>query len=126
MHRPIPREGSGQYRRLCAGVKHPRSSGASTLQWHELDDHLASGGILLDVRTPEEAARGGIGGAVHIPLDELRQRLAELPKDKTICVMCGVGLRAYLACRILTAKWFSGDKPGWGSRPDPYAKGGQS
>src|SRR5690606_14878919 len=60
-----------------------------TLQWHELDDHLASGGILLDVRTPEEAARGGIGGAVHIPLDELRQRLAELPKDKTICVMCG-------------------------------------
>ncbi|SFF70534.1 CoA-disulfide reductase [Planifilum fulgidum] len=97
-----------------------------TLQWHELDDHLASGGILLDVRTPEEAARGGIGGAVHIPLDELRQRLAELPKDKTICVMCGVGLRAYLACRILTENGFRAINLDGGHRLYFYAKGGQS
>lgn len=97
-----------------------------TLQWHELDDHLASGGILLDVRTPEEAARGGIGGAVHIPLDELRQRLAELPKDKTICVMCGVGLRAYLACRILTENGFRAINLDGGHRLYSYAKGGQS
>ena len=76
------------------------------LKWNELDDHLASGGILLDVRTPREVEGGGIDGAVHIPLDELRDRLGELPKDKTIGVMCAVGLRGYLASRILAENGF--------------------
>lgn len=56
---------------------------------------------LVDVRTPEEFTMGGIEGAVNIPLDELRPRMSELPKEKPIYVFCQVGLRGYLASRIL-------------------------
>ena len=56
---------------------------------------------LVDVRTPDEYALGGIDGAVNVPLDELRERLAELPLDKPVWVYCGVGLRGYLASNIL-------------------------
>lgn len=56
---------------------------------------------MVDVRTPEEFEMGGIEGAVNIPLDELRQRMKELPKEKPVYVFCQVGLRGYLASRIL-------------------------
>ncbi|KYD24690.1 CoA-disulfide reductase [Parageobacillus toebii] len=72
-----------------------------TVQWHEIDEIIANGGTLIDVRIPKEVTRGTIPGAINIPLDELRERLAELPKDKTIYVTCQVGLRGYLATRIL-------------------------
>ena len=65
-------------------------------------------GFLLDVRTGEEYAGGTIRGAVNIPLDSLRQRLGELPRDKRLIVFCKVGLRGYLAARILVANGFSG------------------
>ncbi|HDS84685.1 MAG TPA: pyridine nucleotide-disulfide oxidoreductase [Phycisphaerales bacterium] len=58
--------------------------------------------LLLDVRTAGEVETGTIPGAVCIPLDELRGRLNELPHDKEILVICQVGLRGYLACRILS------------------------
>jgi NADPH-dependent 2,4-dienoyl-CoA reductase/sulfur reductase-like enzyme/peroxiredoxin family protein/rhodanese-related sulfurtransferase/TusA-related sulfurtransferase len=58
--------------------------------------------LLLDVRTAPEVQQGTIPGSVHIPLDELRHRLGELPKDKEVLVFCQVGLRGYLACRILS------------------------
>jgi NADPH-dependent 2,4-dienoyl-CoA reductase/sulfur reductase-like enzyme/peroxiredoxin family protein/rhodanese-related sulfurtransferase/TusA-related sulfurtransferase len=58
--------------------------------------------VILDVRTTPEVQQGTIPGSVHIPLDELRGRLGELPKDKEILVFCQVGLRGYLACRILS------------------------
>jgi len=58
--------------------------------------------VLLDVRKEFEIAAGMIPGAVHIPLDELRDRIGELSKDKEYLAYCGVGLRGYLACRILT------------------------
>ncbi len=61
---------------------------------------------LLDVRTPAEVQAGTIPGAVNIPLDDLRARLDELSKDKEILVFCQVGLRGYLACRILTQNGF--------------------
>jgi peroxiredoxin family protein/rhodanese-related sulfurtransferase/TusA-related sulfurtransferase len=57
--------------------------------------------LLLDVRTPAEVEAGTIPGAVNIPLDELRERLSEVPKEKEILVFCQAGLRGYLACRIL-------------------------
>lgn len=57
--------------------------------------------FVLDVRTPGEFAGGAIEGAQNIPVDSLRDRLGELPKDKTIHAYCGVGLRSYIACRIL-------------------------
>ena len=57
--------------------------------------------VLLDVRTPAEVEAGTIPGARNIPLDQLRDRLGELPRDKEILVFCQVGLRGYLASRIL-------------------------
>ncbi|MHB9035301.1 MAG: FAD-dependent oxidoreductase [Armatimonadota bacterium] len=58
--------------------------------------------LILDVRKPFEVATGTIPGAVHIPLDEIRDRIGELPTDKEILAYCQVGLRGYLACRILS------------------------
>jgi NADPH-dependent 2,4-dienoyl-CoA reductase/sulfur reductase-like enzyme/rhodanese-related sulfurtransferase len=57
--------------------------------------------FLLDVRTPQEFASGHIPDAVNIPVDELRSRLDELPKDRKIAAYCQVGQRGYLATRIL-------------------------
>ncbi|WP_435621121.1 CoA-disulfide reductase [Anoxybacillus eryuanensis] len=78
-----------------------------TVQWHEIDDIVANGGLLIDVRTPKELeTRGAIPGSINIPLDDLRDRLHELPKDQTIYVTCQVGLRGYLATRILKEHGF--------------------
>jgi NADPH-dependent 2,4-dienoyl-CoA reductase/sulfur reductase-like enzyme/peroxiredoxin family protein/rhodanese-related sulfurtransferase/TusA-related sulfurtransferase len=63
--------------------------------------------MLLDVRTLPEVQKGTIPGAKHIPLDELRKRLGELPRDKEILAFCEVGLRGYLACRILKQNGFA-------------------
>ena len=65
------------------------------------------GRVILDVRKDFEVATGVIPGAVHIPLDQLRDRMAELPKNKEILAYCQVGLRGYLACRILTQNGFT-------------------
>ncbi len=71
---------------------------------HVLDP--SSDQLILDVRMPEEVEAGTIPGAKTIPLDELRQRLGELPRNKEILVFCQVGLRGYLACRTLTQNGF--------------------
>jgi NADPH-dependent 2,4-dienoyl-CoA reductase/sulfur reductase-like enzyme/rhodanese-related sulfurtransferase len=55
----------------------------------------------LDVRTEDEFRRGSIPGAVNIPVDSLRVRLQEVPRDKKIAVFCRVGFRGYIAARIL-------------------------
>ena len=57
--------------------------------------------FFLDTRTPFEYARGHAEGFVNIPVDDLRERLSEVPKDKKIYVMCQSGLMSYLASRIL-------------------------
>ena len=62
--------------------------------------------FVLDVRTPQEYAAGHIAGSVNMPLDELRERLGELPKDTAITVTCAVGLRGYIAARILVGHGF--------------------
>ena len=76
------------------------------LYWRELRDADLSKVSLVDVRTPDEFAVGTIPGAVSIPLDDLRQRLAELPTDRPIYLFCGVGLRGYLASNILKDNGF--------------------
>ncbi len=63
--------------------------------------------FLLDVRSPSEFEQGSITGAVHIPVDKLRQSLDKLPKDKTINIYCAVGIRGYIAARILGQKGFN-------------------
>ena len=62
---------------------------------------------LLDVRTGAEVAAGAIPGAHNISVDELRSHLDEIPRDREILVYCQVGLRGYLASRILTQKGFN-------------------
>ena len=64
--------------------------------------------FLLDVRNPGELTNiGAIPGAVNIPVDQLRQRLAELPKDKEILITCQVGLRGHVAYRLLANHGFN-------------------
>lgn len=63
--------------------------------------------ILLDVRTNMEWNNGSIPGAVHIPLDSLRENLKEIDREKEIYVHCQSGLRSYLACRILSQNGFT-------------------
>ena len=78
-------------------------------QWH-LEDANAlprDGSVtLLDTRTTGEYRRGHIEGFVNIPVDELRERLGELPPDKPVYVICQSGLRSYIACRILAGHGF--------------------
>ena len=67
----------------------------------------AKNGFLLDVREPLELAVENVPGAVNIPLDELRARLGELPRDRDIFVICRSGQRAYTATRILLQNGFN-------------------
>lgn len=62
--------------------------------------------ILLDVRTAHEYKNGTIPSAINLPIDELRTRLHELPKNKEIIAFCQVGMRGYLACRVLMQHGF--------------------
>ncbi|NDV97327.1 pyridine nucleotide-disulfide oxidoreductase [Dysgonomonas sp. 521] len=71
------------------------------IQWRDLANLNPADSILIDSRTKEEYEFGHIEGAVNIPVDELRGRLGEIPKDKKIVVYCAVGLRGYLSARIL-------------------------
>ncbi len=73
---------------------------STTIQWHELDEALSSGATLLDVRTAQEHAAGAIPGALLFPVDELRDRLDEIPGGPLI-VHCAVGLRGHTAARLL-------------------------
>ena len=61
---------------------------------------------MLDVRTPDEFALGSLPGAVNIPLDEIRDRMDEIPSEKPVYTFCAVGLRGYLAYRILIQHGF--------------------
>lgn len=78
-------------------------------QWHwDEEPSLARDGsiTLLDVRTSAEYERGHIDGFRNIPVDELRERLGELDRDKPLYVICQSGLRSYIACRILAQEGF--------------------
>lgn len=72
--------------------------------WDDLEAAKADeNGMLLDVRTEAEVANGGIiDGFINIPVDNLRERLSELDKSKTIYITCQIGLRGYIAARILS------------------------
>ena len=76
------------------------------LYWRELEQADTTKVILVDVRTADEYALGTIGGAVNIPLDDLRERMGEIPMDVPVWLFCGVGLRGYLASNILKANGY--------------------
>ena len=69
-------------------------------------DSLPADAFLLDTRETAEVENGAIPGAKHIPLGQLRSRLEELPKDRTIYISCQSGLRGYVAERILRQHGF--------------------
>ena len=77
------------------------------VHWYELAGPDPVSALLLDVREPSEFEAGHIEAAVNVPLNSLRERLGELSRDLKIVVYCGVGLRAYVGCRILMQNGFS-------------------
>ncbi|HEL2002474.1 FAD-dependent oxidoreductase [Streptococcus suis] len=79
---------------------------SQNIQWHQLDDELATGKVILDVRNPGEVANGQFREFLHIPLDQLRERIGELDASKEYIVSCHSGLRSYIAERILKEKGF--------------------
>ena len=74
--------------------------------WHDIATRDRANTFMLDVRTPMEYAAGTIEDALNIPVDDLRSRMGELPRDKEIWVTCQVGLRGYLATRTLMQHGF--------------------
>ncbi|MDK8796463.1 FAD-dependent oxidoreductase [Corynebacterium sp. MSK044] len=81
--------------------------GEHSVQWHELDERMAAGALLVDVRSPGEFASGGIPGSVNIPLDELRERHTEIAGHEDVIVHCQVGLRGHNAACLLTNLGYS-------------------
>ncbi|WP_434564968.1 CoA-disulfide reductase [Thermoanaerobacterium thermosaccharolyticum] len=82
----------------------------SVFHWDEIENIDMSKSIILDVRTDMEYELGNIEGSVNIPVDDLRENLDKIPKDKDIFVYCQVGLRGYIACRILMQNGFKSVK----------------
>lgn len=82
------------------------SQDVEVYQWYDLPHRDRTNSILLDVRQGVERQAGFIADSWHIPLPELRERISELPKDKEIIIYCQVGLRAYIATRILKQNGF--------------------
>ena len=77
------------------------------ITWEEVENLKDKKDMLvLDVRTDKEYEEGAFKDCIHIPLDDLRNRLNELDKSKTFFVYCRTGLRSYIACRILTQNGF--------------------
>lgn len=81
------------------------SGAMPVITWRELVEQKNEV-MLVDTRTAEEYSFGTIPGAVNIPLDDMRSRIAEIPTDKPVVLFCAVGLRGYLAQRILMGRGY--------------------
>ena len=70
--------------------------------WNELDSKIADSGVtVVDLRTAAEYKEQYLDGPLHIPVDDLRSRLSEIPKDKPVYIFCHSGLRSYIGLRVL-------------------------
>lgn len=78
----------------------------AVIHWHEIGHLDRESSLFVDVRTAAEYETGHLPGAVNIPIEELRERLSELPADKELILYCRVGFRGYLAYRILVQNGF--------------------
>ena len=92
---------------------HPQVDFEEVLAW-ESEGGVPAGTMLLDVRTPEEFSQGNVPGAINIPVDDLRDRLGEIPAGARILCYCQVGQRGYLATRILLQRGFDAANLGGG------------
>ena len=77
-----------------------------TAQWNQIDDFVAKGFDLVDVRTAAEYGRGSIPSAISMPVDEIRDRVTEL-KNKNVLVNCQVGQRGHTATMLLKELGFN-------------------
>ncbi|WP_335872836.1 CoA-disulfide reductase [Bacillus sp. 2205SS5-2] len=77
------------------------------VHYNQIDEIVENGGFLIDVREPIERELGFIPGSINLPLGEIRDKVESLPKDQPIFVTCQVGLRGYLATRILQQYGFT-------------------
>ncbi len=76
------------------------------IYWDEVDEWRQKGALFLDVRTDDEVVLHRLEGSTHIPLESLRTRMDELPRDKPIVAYCNNGHRSYIACRALKLAGF--------------------
>lgn len=72
-----------------------------SVQWHEVPELVDAGAVLIDVRTVGEFSRGHIKGSLNIPVDELRERINEVPTNRPLIVTCAVGVRGHTATMLL-------------------------
>ncbi len=63
-------------------------------------DEDAGGTVVVDVRRDDEWVTGHIAGAIHIPIDDLPDRIEEVPRDKKVLFICAMGVRSGLACEV--------------------------
>lgn len=98
------------------------SGSTRVAQWSDVDALREEGAVILDVRTKYEFSRGAIPGAIHIPIDDLSSRSAELPRDAKVLVYCQVGHRGHTATMYLRGMGFDainldGGLKTWASSP---------
>ncbi|XMB86096.1 CoA-disulfide reductase [Mycoplasmatota bacterium WC44] len=82
--------------------------------WNDVDGLINDGAFILDVRTKKEYEKGHIESSINIPVDEIREHLDELPKDKHIHIYCAVGQRAHIAVSILASHGYKTSNLGGG------------
>jgi rhodanese-related sulfurtransferase len=82
--------------------------------------------VLLDVREPMEFKKGHVAGAVHMPLNEVRARMSELPRDRGIRTYCYGGQRSYIAARTLQQSGFDVKNLSGGHRTFEHGKAFQN
>ena len=113
---PINLAGMAAQNILCGAI--------AVAQWHEIASLDPATTQVLDVRRPDERASGFIPASLHIPLEDLRQRVHELTHDREIIIYCQSGQRSYFAARMLTQDGFrvrnlSGGYRTWYAVQDP-------
>ena len=82
------------------------SGSTRIVQWSDFEELRNEGAVFVDVRTKFEFSRGSIEGALHIPIDDLRVRHTELPRDRKVVVFCQVGHRGHTAAMYLLRMGF--------------------
>lgn len=92
----------------AAAVVEQKVAPITTIDWPKAFEMNKAGAVLLDVRTPAEVAKGMASeAAVNVPLQELPQRLSEVPKDKDLLVYCRSGKRSMAASKFLVENGYT-------------------
>ncbi len=99
---------------------------APVKHWNDVETLDRGAWFILDARLPEEGTLGSIPGSHNIPMQQLRQRLGELPKDRKILVYCASGQRSYFAVRVLRQNGFDAYNLSGGYKTYAYAVSPQS